>query len=145
MKLLNNYISEKLIINKNIKAGKSLNEMTKEIISWLGLSHLKTFKDAEYPQWQLIHDWLEKNNVTYNDLQPCADQDTLNEYLMDQEEKKKYNDSPYINELCQEELSKSNRIYSSNPDNIEIRATEKMICNIGPFGTLYVILKSKLK
>ena len=136
MKQINNYISEKLIINKDIK---SIKYNPKEILNWLSIN------EGSCDRWEILYthveDWL-KNKIKTDELELCADPETLNDCKLSKEIKKLVNDSLYVNEWCQQELNKSNKLYFNEFEDIEIWFNDHIICNITQYGTLYVINKT---
>lgn len=141
MKNLDNYIIERLHITKDSKI-IDIKKVTDQIIDWFRLLSVDIYEKSKIRN--AIYDWVEANNVSIEDLQPCADKETLNEYLLNDDEMKVYNSSNLQNELCQYELAKAKEIYNDKIEGISIEYTNKMICYIGAFGTIYVVIKNKL-
>ena len=149
MKNINTYINEKLIVNNTIQDNKKTNPnfIIYDIYEYLGLEYYEMnfmrFYDL-VKQWKYFENCFDKNSAqNSNDLEPCADLETLNASHAKKEYKKAFNTDPKRNEECLDELSKTKRLYANNIDNYEIKISDKMICNICDWGTLYVIIKDK--
>jgi len=142
MKEIHNYIIEKLKLNKNSKILSSeLDTIVEKIIKWL-IIPTTIINEVE----KLIKDWVLENNIlNINDLEPCADKETLNDHLLNNTKQKQYNSDDSMNEKCQYELDKAKSIYHNKQFLMDIYITNKMICSITMFGTIYIIVKSEFK
>lgn len=138
MKQLYDLINEKLQINKDSKS-KSKQYKPQDVLNWLGIT------ETSCKRWEILYDyvndWLIKE-IKNDEIELCADPETVNECTLPDKIKEIINDSLYVNEWCQDELSKSHGLYTSKNEDIDLNCNSHMFCNITSHGTLYVINKT---
>lgn len=138
MKDLKTTIFEKLKINKDSKSNQK-NYKPQEILNWLGINN------GSCERWEILYDhvkdWLDIE-IKNDELELCADPETVNECKLPKEIKELINTSLYVNEWCQSELEKAHGLYTNYTEDIDLNFNKHMICNITQHGTLYVINKT---
>ena len=139
MKTLINFLQEGLKITSKSRVNKHSSEISEKIIKNWGLDYFKfNKKDIK----DVLEKWQIDNKV--NDVSFAADVETLVEltdYGLPKDIKNNYDDSYYTNEKCQTKLDQSEVLYSNDKEGWDIMGNKEMIAFVGPYGTLYCLVK----
>ena len=139
MKNLINFLQEGLKITSKSKVNESSPELIKKIMkNWL----LDRYKSNKKDIQDTLEKWQIDNKV--NDVSFAADVETLTEltrYGLSKDIKDNYDDSDYTNEKCQIKLDQSEVLYSNDKEGWDIMGNKEMIAFVGPYGTLYCLVK----
>ena len=136
MKNLDNYITEKLVIGKNIIHQYS---KTIDLIGiYLGLAHSSPLNDKIH---KIINDWVKENQVS--DFIPAIDLESFNvikhHKIIDDKYLSEVDTSDQTNEQCQYELDKCDE--PKIDDEISLYTSPKIIALLAWFGAIYIIKK----
>ena len=139
MKTLIIFLQEGLKITSKSRVNKHLSEISEKIIKNWGLDYFKfDKKDIK----DILEKWQIDNKV--NDVSFAADVETLVELIengLPKDIKNNYDDSYYTNEKCQTKLDQSEVLYSNDKEGWDIMGNKEMIAFVGPYGTLYCLVK----
>ena len=144
MKNINEFIIEKILISKNTTVYDNVNidKCIGLINDWLIINTIHEVTQRDYVI-NIIKKWIKDNNVDPSEIICCTDFETINSLPARYKYKISFITDDDVNEKCQNELDNATHIYSLKNDSMDIYYTDKMICNITKYGTLYVIVKSK--
>ena len=144
MKKINNFINEKLILNKNTKLKKlqgiDINNI--EYDSLIDFLHIKS-NPSHTTAHEMAIDYFNMWKISENieKIQLCTDVETFNSVSFSKDIRNLINTSYEMNEYCQEQLSlnKTKRIMTNQRADIEIWKNDKIFCNITSKGTFYIV------